>query len=94
MKHTSEESIQKIKEGINAETKCNFPIEEPSAEYLPPQFAADRTIIISQEYLRAKHITLPKPKGKERLCEDIRGHHIWKGEWAVSEAGGLLYVDE
>lgn len=28
------------------------------------------------------------------MGEKIRGHHLWKGEWSVSEAGGLLYIDE
>jgi hypothetical protein len=56
--------------------------------------AADRTIIISQDYLKVKHRTEPKPKGKEYWSETIRGHHLWKGEWAVSDSGGLNYVDE
>jgi hypothetical protein len=69
-------------------------MEESFVEYIPPSFAADRTVMIPQDYLRAKHVSLPKPKGKGRLCKTVRGHHLWKGEWAVSEAGGLLYVDE
>lgn len=35
----------------------------------------------------------PKPKKKQVWGEVLRGHHLWRGEWAVAEAGGLNYVD-
>jgi hypothetical protein len=63
--------------------------------YTPPSFNPDKTIIIPQNYLKTKHILTPLSKQKNfALFPHYKGHHLWKGEWAVSPAGGLNYVDE
>ena len=63
-------------------------------EYKPPQFNTDNSVIIPQNYLKKKLQVEPSSKGKEVFAESFRGHHLWRGEWAVSETGGLAYVDK
>lgn len=64
--------------------KCNFSSEDLTLEYVPPHFAADKTVIVPNDYLKIRHRIDPRPKGKEIMSEKIRGHHLWKGEWSVS----------
>lgn len=44
--------------------------------------------------MKIKHELAPKEKPKKpKYFPSYRGHHIWKGEWAVLAGGGLEYVD-
>ena len=63
--------------------------------YNVPEFAADKTTIIPQKYINAKHSLKPSQKSKHSsIYPHYRGHHLWKGEWAICPTGGLNYVDE
>ena len=89
MIQTSENNVEKPEEPSML-MSGSFTTEE----YKPPDFNAEKAVIIPTLYLSNNHKLEPKVIVKRQFAEEYRGHHLWKGEWAAAETGGLLYIDK
>ena len=74
--------------------RSNIGSEDLNNAYVPPEFNCNQEVIIPTAHLTQRHELKVKNKGKSKWGEVYRGHHLWRGEWAIAEGGGLNYVDQ